>query len=126
MDESARVALERGGIAYITTKGRKSGEPRRIPIHFHHFDGEYFISGRPGFKRDWLANLRANPTFTLHLERGVTANVSAIAEAITEQAARRSILYRILTESWGFEPERARAELVRWVEGAPLVRFEVR
>jgi deazaflavin-dependent oxidoreductase (nitroreductase family) len=112
-------------MADITTVGRKSGQPRRIEVSFHHFDGQYYISGRPGFKRDWMANLLANPAFALHLKRGVTAEVAAVAERITEPSPRRSILYRILTESWGVEPERARADLDRWVEGAPLVRFEV-
>lgn len=126
MDESVRAALKRGGLADITTTGRKSGRPRRIEISFHQFDGEYYISGRPGFKRDWMANLRADPAFTLHLKHDVSADIAALAEPLTEPAARRSILYRILTESWDVEPERARASLERWVDGAPLIRFELR
>ena len=79
MDPQVENALRNGGIAEITTVGRKSGQPRRIEIFFHHFDGEYFLSGRPGFKRDWLANLSANPEFTLHLKRSIEADVPAVA-----------------------------------------------
>ena len=120
-----KEALEAGGICDITTTGAKSGEPRRIEIVFHHFDGEYFMTGKPGFKRDWLANLKANPKFTLHLKSGVTADVEVIATEITEQARRGDVLYRILTESWGNEPDKANHILDRWVSQAPLVRFEL-
>jgi hypothetical protein len=35
------------------------------------------------------------------------------------------VLYRILTESWGEDPEKANATLDVWVDGAPLVQFSV-
>ena len=46
--------------------------PRRTEIYFHQFDGKFYLTGRPGFKRDWVANIVANPEFTLHLKHGVT------------------------------------------------------
>ena len=68
----------------ITTIGRTTGLPRRIEIYFHHFDGEYLITGRPGRRRrDWLANMVANPAFTLHLKRGVSADLPATAVEIS-------------------------------------------
>ena len=82
MDDTITAALEAGGVVDITTTGRKSGAPRRIEIYFHHFDGDYYITGRPGFKRDWLANLAADPDFTLHLKRGVRADLPAAATPI--------------------------------------------
>lgn len=125
MEQQITDALESGGVCDITTTGRKSGNPSRIEIYFHHFDGEFFITGKPGFKRDWLANLATNPDFTLHLKRGVTADLAAKAEVVDTQEEREVALYKILTESWGTEPEQARADLPRWVGGAPLVRFSV-
>lgn len=125
MDQEITNALENGGVCDITTTGRKSGSPHRLEIYFHHFDGEYFITGKPGFRRDWLANLAADPEFTLHLKRGVTADLPATAEVVDAEADRGAVLYRILTESWGTEPDQARASLPKWVDGAPLVRFSV-
>ncbi len=125
MDSIIEEALEAGGPVDITTTGRKSGAARRKEIFFHTFDGVHYISGRPGFKRDWLANLVANPRFTLHLKRGVTADLDAVAEPIRDPDERGAILFRILTESWGTDPERARADLDTWVATAPLVRFRV-
>ena len=123
MDANITKALEKGGVVDITTTGRASGLPRRIEIFFHQLDGDYFITGRPGRKRDWLANLIANPEFTLHLKHGVTADLPAVATEVTDRDERETAIFRILTESWNSSPEQARAGLDTWVEGAPLVRF---
>ena len=142
MDDLIKAELKAGGIADITTTGRKTGKPRRIEIYFHHFDGEFIITGRPGFKRDWMANLLANPHFTLHLKRNVahdvpmvnlmpasqqldTHDVAMVASAVDDPDERAEILYRVLTESWGTDPEKARRDLSIWVERSPLIRFEL-
>ena len=125
MDQDIAAALARGGIADITTTGRKSGLPRRIEIFFHSFDEGYFIAGRPGFKRDWLANLEANPGFTLHLKRSVSADVPARATVIKDRDRRWHILYRARTESWGVDPARAERDHEIWVAQSPLVSFVV-
>jgi deazaflavin-dependent oxidoreductase (nitroreductase family) len=123
MDDSIAQALARGGIVDITTTGRKSGRPHRIEIFLHNFEGQLYLAGRPGFKRDWLANLAAHPQFTLHLKRGVTADLPATATVITEEEQRRELLYRARTESWGVEPESARRDHDHWVATSPLVSF---
>jgi deazaflavin-dependent oxidoreductase (nitroreductase family) len=125
MEPQITQALEQGGIADITTTGRRTGQPRRIEIFFHNFDGDLYIGGRPGMKRDWLANLIAQPQFTLHLKRGVRADLSARAEEVTAPDERAALLFRMLTESWNSDPEKARASLDRWVESSPLVKVTV-
>jgi hypothetical protein len=124
MDSTIRSALNQGGIADITTIGRTTGRPHRLEIYFHQFDGELFLTGRPGPKRDWEANIEANPEFTLHLKRGVIADIPVRGEPEPDREVRAAILYRALTESWGSEPERVRGALDRWVENAPFIRFE--
>lgn len=116
-------ALTAGGLCDITTTGARSGDPHRIEIAFHHLDGEFFITGKPGFARDWMANLKANPEFTLHLRDG--NDVPAHATEITDRAERDRVLYDIRTRSWAVDPEQARATNARWVESSPLVRFTV-
>ena len=125
MDANVQQSLEQGGVVDITTTGRKSGLSRRIEISFHHLDGEFFITGKPGRRRDWLANLVANPGFTLHLKRGVQADPAAAATEITDPDERAAVIYRILTESWNSPPEQVRSTLNVWVEGAPLIRFSL-
>ncbi len=123
MDETTNTSLHKGGGAAITTTGRKSGQPRRTEIYFHQFDGEFFIGGRPGFKRDWLANLLANPRFTLHLSGGT--DVAAEAQPVYDSEERRRLFLRMMTENWGSEPDRAAAVVDKFVETSPLVSFTV-
>ncbi|MCZ6518414.1 MAG: nitroreductase/quinone reductase family protein [Actinobacteria bacterium] len=125
VDIAVKNALDRGGVIDITTLGARSGTQRRIEINFHHLDGSYYITGMPGRKRDWLANMKANPKFTIHLKHGLTADVAAEAEEVTNEDQRAKVLYRILTESWDNEPAKAEHILPRWVNGAPLVEFSV-
>lgn len=125
MDPALQDALDRGGVIDITTLGAKTGAQRRIEINFLALDGSYYITGSPGPKRDWLANMKSNPSFTVHLKRGLTADVAAEATEITDEDERAEVLYRILTEGWGNEPSKARHILPRWVDTAPLVEFSV-
>jgi deazaflavin-dependent oxidoreductase (nitroreductase family) len=125
MDPAVEKALNRGGVIDITTFGARTGKPRRIEINFHPLDGNYYITGQPGRKRDWLANMKANPSFTVHLKDGVTTDLPAEAKEVTTEDQRADVLYRILTESWGNVPAKAEHILPRWVKGAPLVEFTI-
>ena len=77
MDEQVQHALEQGGVIDITTRGRKTGQPRRIEIRFHHIAGQVYITGRPPRRRDWYANLLAHPEFTFHLKQTANADLPA-------------------------------------------------
>ena len=125
MDSTTAAALAQGGIADITTIGRKTGRPHRVEIGFIPLNGEYYITGRPGRQRDWLANVSANPDFTLHLKRGVHADIPVSAEVITDSEERETVLRRILLEAWDNPPSKVDHIIGRWVAGAPLIRFEV-
>jgi deazaflavin-dependent oxidoreductase (nitroreductase family) len=125
MDDATKSALHRGGIVDITTTGRRSGKPRRIEIYLHNIDGVLYLTGRPGSQRDWLANLGARPEMTIHLKRGVTADLPATATVIRDDEMRRDLIYRARVESWKVDPAVARADLDYWVETAPLARVDV-
>jgi hypothetical protein len=77
-------------------------------------DGRIYITGTPG-KRDWYANLLADPAFTFHLKEGMTADLPARATPITDEAARRAVFIPILAKL-GHS-----ADLEAWVAGSPLV-----
>ena len=72
----------------ITTKGRKTGQPHRIEIVFHNVGGRLYVSGMPGFKRSYIANLTADPHFTFHLKGPVKADLAGDGGAgvITDEA----------------------------------------
>jgi deazaflavin-dependent oxidoreductase (nitroreductase family) len=94
VDDRVRDALSRPqSVIDITTTGRKSGEPRRLEIVLHNIDGRLYISGQPSrTRRSWLANLEGNPKLTIHLKRGIKADLPATAREITDPKERRQVL----------------------------------
>lgn len=117
MGESIRRALAQDQVIDITTTGRKSGQPRRIEIWFHRWNGRYYITGLPG-RRDWYANLRNHPSFTFHLKHSAQADLPAHARPILDEDERRQVLAGIL-QSLGRS-----ADLNEWVARSPLVEVE--
>ena len=120
MDEAVRRALSRGHTIDITTTGRRTGQPRRIEIVFHNFDGRLFLSGIPSHrKRSWLANLEAEPRFTFHLKGpGASADLAATARVITDEAERREIM-PLVAAAWG------RRDLQSMIDHSPLAEISL-
>jgi deazaflavin-dependent oxidoreductase (nitroreductase family) len=116
MDDRIKRALSRGHLVDITTTGRKTGEPRRIELVFHNFDGRVYISGMPG-RRSWLANLEADPDFVFHLKGPIKADLRARARIITDPAERNDVLARV-AQVW------RRTDLDRMNATSPLIEVE--
>jgi deazaflavin-dependent oxidoreductase (nitroreductase family) len=114
MDERVRQALANDHTIDITTTGRSSGLPRRIETWFYRVDDQIYLTGSPG-RRDWYANLLANPDFTFHLKQSVAADMPARATPITEPSERRAIFERILSDLGGTQ------DLEAWPAGSPLM-----
>jgi deazaflavin-dependent oxidoreductase (nitroreductase family) len=120
MDDAVRGALSRGGTIDITTRGRRTGAPRRIEIVFHRIDGRIWISGIPSQrKRAWLANLEADPHLTVHLKGPhAHADLPATTRVVTDEEERRRILARV-ARAW------RRTDLDRMVELSPLIEVAI-
>src|SRR5215216_7599989 len=114
MDDHVRDALANDRTIDITTIGRNSGLPRRIETWFYRVDDQIYLTGSPG-RRDWYANLLANPDFTFHLKQSVAAALPARATPITDPEERRAIFERILSGLGGSQ------NLEAWWEGSPLM-----
>ena len=113
--EAIDAALERGHTIDITTKGRRTGRPRRLEIVFHNIGGRIYISGTPyPGKRKWLLNLEADPHFTFHLKGRTRADLPATARVIEDEAERREILPHI-ARIW------KRDDVDRMVRYSPLI-----
>lgn len=94
MDGALRSALDHSQVIDLTTRGRRSGEPRRIEIFLHNLGGRLVISGMPfpGRTRAWLHNVAADPHVTLHLKGRAVADVPAIARVVSDPAERRPLI----------------------------------
>ena len=116
--DAIEAALERGHTIDITTKGRKSGEARRLEIVFHNIGGRTYISGTPyPGKRKWLLNLEADPHITFHLKGRTRADLPAVARVIDDETERREVLPHI-ARAW------KRNDLDRMVRYSPLIEVK--
>ncbi|HJS72453.1 MAG TPA: nitroreductase family deazaflavin-dependent oxidoreductase [Acidimicrobiia bacterium] len=100
----------------ITTKGRRSGQPKRIEIWWFRVEGRFVITGTPG-PRDWVANLRADPRVIVHVDG---EDIPAIATFVDDEVFRRVVFTRPQT-SW----YSSQAELDRLVATAPMVEVQL-
>lgn len=98
MTEVVRRELADDPTIDITTTGRRSGLPRRIEIWMMLIDHRFFITGTPG-RRDWLANMRADPRFVVHLKRRAGVDLPASASEVRDEATRRLVIEH-LRSSW--------------------------
>ena len=98
----------------ITTYGRRTGQPRRIEIWWFRIDGRFIVTGTPG-KRDWLANVLANPRLIVH---AAGFDIQATAHRVTDRAFRQTVFTQPNT-SW----YRSQEELDALIESAPVVEI---
>jgi deazaflavin-dependent oxidoreductase (nitroreductase family) len=93
-----RVGARGGGrdMLLLTTTGRRSGEPRTLPLAYLR-DGDAFVivASNGGASRHpaWYHNLRAHPTARVRAGRQVFE-----AAAVDADAAERARLWPLLTE----------------------------
>ena len=120
MDPNIRTALSRGHTIDITTTGRQTGQPRRIEIVFHVFDGRLYISGKPSTRtRAWIHNLQADPKLIVHLKGpDVVADLPATARVIDDESERRAVLTQV-ARVW------RRTDIDEMVRHAPLIEVTI-
>jgi deazaflavin-dependent oxidoreductase (nitroreductase family) len=118
MDAEIERALQTDGLIDMTTIGKKTGKPHTVEIAFHNFDGVLYITGSPG-RRDWYANLVANPQFTFHLKQSTQADIPATATPITDEATRRQVLSKVVVK-WNRQND-----LEAFVQSSPLVEVQL-
>lgn len=107
----------------ITTYGARSGGPRRIEIWFHYIDGRWYLTGSPG-RRDWYANVRADPRLIFHLKRGMRADLPATARPVTDPDERRSVFEPILAWLRSINPSSPQSyRMEDWLAGSPLAEI---
>jgi len=93
VDDGERADLD---YCYVTTTGRRSGNPHTIEIWFAlHGDVVYLLSGG-GDANDWVKNLRAHPTVGLRLgDRDLICRARLVEDPEEDELARR-----LLTEKY--------------------------
>lgn len=82
----------------LTTKGRKSGEPRMLPLIYGEADDGYVIiaskGGAPSHPA-WYLNLDAEPNVELQVGAD---KFSGVAQTVTDE--RRAGMWELMTDIW--------------------------
>jgi len=113
-DVIARLAATR--TIDLTTYGRRSGQLSRIEIWWFHVADRFIITGTPG-RRDWYANVLANPNVTIHAPIGDFPGRAVVVED-------PSFRHEVFTHpeiSW----YRTQSELQHLVDKAPMVEVQL-
>lgn len=102
--------LSAAHIMVLTTRGRRSGQPRFTPIEFRRHGSKIYLISGWGRRPDWYQNLVVDPLATVQVGREA---YSALADPVTDpaEALRAITLFRRVA------PGRYDAVLGRLVEG---------
>ena len=71
--------------AYLTTTGRRSGQPHRIEIWFGEHRGRMYLLSGGGGGSDWVRNVRADRHVTVELGDETRAGVARILHDDTDE-----------------------------------------
>jgi deazaflavin-dependent oxidoreductase (nitroreductase family) len=94
-----RVGLKIGSMSLLTVRGRKSGQPRTVPVLLVEHDGHSFLVAPYGVVQ-WVRNIRAAGTATL--TRGRHSKVISVTELPAQEAA--PILKQYLVKATAARP----------------------
>ncbi|QNP68904.1 nitroreductase family deazaflavin-dependent oxidoreductase [Streptomyces roseirectus] len=93
----ARHGFSIAGSAEMSVKGRKSGQPQRIPVNPHtHAGAQYLVSARG--HSQWVRNMRAAGGGELRVGRTVREFT-----AVEVPDAEKTAILRTYLEKWGWE-----------------------
>ena len=87
---------------YLTTRGRRSGQPREIEIWFTERGGRYYVIAEHGNAAHWVRNLRAHDSVGVRLSGRTFAGRARVVDGPADRALGAAI--RALSEAkygWG-------------------------
>ena len=73
---------------YLSTKGRKSGEPREIEIWFALAGGSLYLMAGGRHQAHWVRNIQAEPRVSLRLDGMTYRGRGRLVDAEAEEDAR--------------------------------------
>jgi len=96
--EEGHIWKKGSKILLLTTKGRKSGEPRTTPLIYENADGNYVIVASKGGTPEnpgWYENLSKDPKVELQVKDEVFP-----ARARTAEGEERERLWKLAAQQW--------------------------
>jgi len=120
MVEDAALADE--PYCYLTTKGRVTGEPRRIEIWFGLSGSTMYILAGDGAEANWVKNARKTPDVTIEIRGSAFA---ARARPVRDQA-EAALAQRLLCDKYAEDEWAASSHsLLDWARAAHPMAFDL-
>lgn len=116
LDETTVARLARTRTVDLVTIGRRSDHPQTVEIWWFHFEERFIITGTPG-RRDWYANILANPRVVIETRHG---DFPATASTISDQPFRNRFFSNGATRWYSTQ-----AELDALVDTAPMIELDL-
>ena len=115
------AALDSEPYCYLTTTGRRTGNPHEIEIWFGIAKGVLYILSGNREKSDWVANLIKQPNVTIRIADTTYNATARVVDAGTEEDA---MARRLLVEKYQESPTRTSSgDLTPWGRSALPVAF---
>jgi deazaflavin-dependent oxidoreductase (nitroreductase family) len=78
---------------YLTTIGRKTGNPHTIEIWYVDYGDCYVLCAEHGEKSDWVKNVQANPAVKFYVDerKGEAKFQDGVADIVTDEADIQAI-----------------------------------
>ena len=76
---------------YLTTTGRRSGQPREIEIWFTRHEGRYYLIAEHRDQANWVHNLRANPQVHIRVAGSSMEGTARVMDTKAERTLWRQI-----------------------------------
>jgi deazaflavin-dependent oxidoreductase (nitroreductase family) len=115
---AAGASAREPDFCYLTTTGRRSGDPHRIEIWFaSEGDTVYMLSGGRG-SSDWVRNLMVSPQVALEIAGEVRSTRARVLPAGSDEDA---LARRLLVEKY---TARGSGDLKEWGRTSLPVAFE--
>ena len=67
---------------YVTTTGRKSGNPHEIEIWFVEYEENYYLVSEFPERADWVKNILHNPAITFRVGNRSAESIQGIGRAV--------------------------------------------
>lgn len=107
-------------FCYLTTTGRRSGNPHRIEIWFGERGGTLYLLAGGGRNADWVRNLEQAPRVTVQIRDRIW---EADARVVTDEAEDRTARRLLASKYQGWQEG---AELSGWARTALPVSLDLR
>jgi deazaflavin-dependent oxidoreductase (nitroreductase family) len=115
-------------VLLLTTTGRKSGQPRVVPLQYEEIDGKIYLGSSRGVDADWVRNIRANSKVEVRVKARrffgtaeVVTDVKRNADFLEVRLQRHPRMIGAMMKSEGLSGKPDRRSLERYAAQIALV-----